>query len=486
MGIPRCPAGHPLASARRRFCLCCRRDGVLEQVAAATSLPRAQVASALDAVATHPAVLRSLAAALEADPDALAHGAPPVVGRLVTELIGRGATGLPVPACVVCGRVGRPLTRTDSGGMCQRCAARRNPLPCARCGIVKPVAGRTAQMQPICERCRRGERGRRACGRCGKVASIAVRARDGQPDVCVNCYRLPEAVCSVCGRHRECGFAASQRPICLSCLPRASVPCGRCGADRPPTARWEEGPVCERCYTAALRHRGRCQRCAQTRRLVAPPGPDADTCADCVGQPITHACGDCGLEDKLFEKGRCAGCSLRRRATDLLSAGSGHVPTQLSGVLEAICATRTPRTALNWLREGAAAAVLAEVASGRLEPTHRALDAHPNPRAADYLRHVLVAGGALGHRDEDLARTERWLEDQLAAIEVPAQRQLVKAFATWRVMRRLRRSAEATPGPRTYTAHAKANIKAAAEFLPGSTRETSPWPKPARATSSTG
>jgi hypothetical protein len=71
--------------------------------------------------------------------------------------------------------------------------------------------------------------------------------------------------------------------------------------------------------------------CGQQRRLVAPPGPDATTCADCAGLPVTHACTDCGIEDKMFEKGRCDRCSLRRRVTELLSAGTGHVPPQLTG-----------------------------------------------------------------------------------------------------------------------------------------------------------
>jgi hypothetical protein len=39
----------------------------------------------------------------------------------------------------------------------------------------------------------------------------------------------------------------------------------------------------------------------------------------CAGIPVTHACADCGIEDKLYEKGRCERCSLRRRARELLS-----------------------------------------------------------------------------------------------------------------------------------------------------------------------
>src|SRR5215207_6261034 len=161
------------------------------------------------------------------------------------------------------------------------------------------------------------------------TAAIAVRARDEQPDICVNCYRMPDAVCTVCGRRRECNFATGEQPICLSCSPRTTATCARCGADRPPAARWDEGPLCDRCYTAALRHRGRCAVCGDQRRLVAPPGPEATTCADCVGMPVTHTCGDCGIEDKLYEKNRCAPWSLRRRAATLLSAGPGQAPPDL-------------------------------------------------------------------------------------------------------------------------------------------------------------
>jgi hypothetical protein len=435
--------------------------------AAERSLPRPVIEAAVAAVAPAGQALRQLAAALAADPAALSRGAPPVAGRLTAELIARGSATLAIPACAACGRTGRPLFRGDNGaGVCQRCRTWQRARPCGTCGKVKPVAGHDGTGQPLCEVCYRRDypRRHRECGACGKTAPVAVRARGGRPDICVSCYRLPEATCSKCQRPRPCTFAATSQPVCPSCAPRATAACARCGQDRPPQARWPEGPVCDPCYSAALRHRGPCAGCGQVRRLVAPPGPAADTCACCAGIPVTCACTDCGIEDKLYEKGRCARCSLRRRSRELLSAGTGTIPAQLAGVLAAVTAARQPRSALNWLRTGAGASLLTEMASGRLAISHDALDTHPHQRAADYLRHMLVAGGALPPRDEALARAEHWLASLLEAIEPAADRRLVQSYATWQVMRRLRASARRGRA-RTPTAQARSTIRAAASLL---------------------
>ena len=450
-------------------CGVCRRRRVIAAVQAVDqSLPVEQVAAAVDAVADHVARLRSLAAALTAHCDALTVGAPPVVGRLVDELIARGSTVLRTPACVGCGVVGRPLTRTSIGGMCGPCAHRHNTKACSRCGVDKPVAGRTGEGQPICENCRRHTRGQRRCGICGKTTAIVVRAHDGNPDVCANCYQRPEAVCSRCGRRRRCSFAATDTPICASCTPRATAVCAHCGQRRPPSARWPQGPVCGPCYDAALKRRGPCAGCGTLRRLIAPPGPAARLCADCADIPdpmAAHVCGDCGREDKLYEPARCASCALRRRAALALADPTGAVPAAFVPVFEAIVTARNPRTALNWLRKGAGAAVLAEIVTGRLDVSHDALDAHRHRHGADYLRHILVAGGALPDRDESLARLQQRVTDLLAGIDDPADRRLVQAYATWRVLHQLRRRTATRPHPRTPTRNAHIRITAAVNFL---------------------
>jgi len=90
---------------------------------------------------------------------------------------------------------------------------------------------------------------------------------------------MPSADCSLCGRHRPCAFASTAAPVCAGCALRRVIACARCGKLAPPTANWPEGPVCDPCYNAALRRRGTCAGCQANRRLVAPPGPDANLCA---------------------------------------------------------------------------------------------------------------------------------------------------------------------------------------------------------------
>ena len=248
---------------------------------------------------------------------------------------------------------------------------------------------------------------------------------------------------------------------------RHDAPAGaHCRRSRPAAARWPEGPVCDTCYTAALRRHGTCVRCGRDRRLVAPPGSAATTCVDCSDTgPAGHVCKDCGREDKLYERGRCAQCSLWRRADALLCNRDGTAPVALAPVRDAILASTNPRTALNWLRHGVGAPILIALARGELPLTHAALDAQPARRAADYLRALLVAHGALPERDDALTRLERAVAELLADINDVEDRRTVTAYATWRVLQRVRRRADQRLPARTATRHARTCLRAAVGLL---------------------
>src|SRR5207245_1253707 len=102
-----------------------------------------------------------------------------------------------------------------------------------------------------------------------------------------------------------------------------------------------------------------------------------------------HVCAGCGREDKLYERGSCARCSLLRRADVLLAGPTGTVPAALTAVRDAISAAPNPRTALNWLRRGAGAPLLATVARGAVPHRDPARDgvSAGRYRAAGLARH---------------------------------------------------------------------------------------------------
>jgi hypothetical protein len=206
--------------------------------------------------------------------------------------------------------------------------------------------------------------------------------------------------------------------------------------------------------------------CGRSRRLVAPPGPRAERCCDCAGVAPLATCSECGREDKLYQRGRCAPCTLQHRASALLAGPDGTIPPVLAGVHAAIVASASPGKALNWIRSGAGAPILAAIANATMPLTHDSLDAHPQPRAADHVRQMLVAHGALDERNEDLARLERWIDDTITAMSNTEHAALVRRFATWHVLRTLRRRVEhRDPNLRTATRYARTQLRAAITLL---------------------
>jgi hypothetical protein len=444
-----------VSSGRRRA----ERELVASRVAEADpDLAADHVMGAIDAVAVNGAALGVLARALAEGPDALRAGAPPAVGRLVVELRRRGSR-LGEPACARCGRTDGKLTASNEGGVCPMCRRRQMAAACIVCRIVKPVASRDPLGRALCARC--APRPQRVCSACGRLRIVARRAGDGHGDICDLCFREPLAICRVCRRQRPCHFVAERRPVCLPCSPRRSSRCAHCGQDRPASVRWPEGPVCEPCYRAALSRLGTCAGCGHQRRLVAPPGPQARLCSECAGAGGLATCKTCGAEERPFRHGDCVRCALAVRAGQLI----GDIDGPLRAVYEAIAAAPQPYSAHNWLRSSKAAAILAEIATGDLPVTHEALDAQPNSRAADYLRHVLVANGVLGPRDDALVRLEAWAAARLATIDDRARRRVLRSYATWRVLRRARHRAQPNPAARTPTRHAKTYLNTAIAFL---------------------
>jgi hypothetical protein len=83
--------------------------------------------------------------------------------------------------------------------------------------------------------------------------------------------------------------------------------------------------------------------------------------------------------------------------------------------------------------------VLADIAAGRRPLTHTELDDLEQTPVLAHLRSVLVATGTLPPRDEHMALLEHFIEEVLAARSDPDQRQILRRYAVWHLLRRLRR-----------------------------------------------
>ena len=101
--------------------------------------------------------------------------------------------------------------------------------------------------------------------------------------------------------------------------------------------------------------------------------------------------------------------------------------------------TDPPGTALRWLAKQPVATVLAGIAAGGRRLTHAELDRLEQTAILAHLRSVLVATGTLPPRDEQMARLERFISDVLADRTDPDQRQILRRYAVWHLLRRLRR-----------------------------------------------
>lgn len=105
------------------------------------------------------------------------------------------------------------------------------------------------------------------------------------------------------------------------------------------------------------------------------------------------------------------------------------------------------------------------LARGETELTHEAFHALQPWRAAEHLRGLLVACGVLPAVDKQVCLFERWLPEYLAAIADDGHAHLIRRFATWDVLPRIRARAGRRPLTTAGRRYAGEQIKYAAAFL---------------------
>ena len=247
--------------------------------------------------------------------------------------------------------------------------------------------------------------------------------------------------------------------------------CCRCGRRRNKAGSWPDGHVCRTCFDRALRARGACPGCGQERILPGRrPGDGAAICTGCAGFSQSFACARCGSEGKLHGGRLCTRCAFAGRLAGLLDDGTGAIRPELAPLADALLAMDNPLSGLTWLyprqgRSGSADDLLRRLGRGEIQLTHEAFNGLQPWRAASHLRDLLMVCGVLPAVDKQLCAFERWLGIHLATVTDSGHAQVIRRFATWEVLPRLRARAEKKPLSTGARGYAVGQVLRATEFL---------------------
>jgi hypothetical protein len=423
-GQPRC-AGCPDRDERDPL-------AVLTEVVtrADPSLTAGQVTAAAQRAFARPSGLRRLAWAVEDAPGLLTGGgaeAPsPGVLRFIGELRSAGAQAIIAPACPGCQRVIALYRQAGGQWLCRNCIAKGRARPCSRCGAVREPAARDPAGQPLCSYCLTSDpANQEPCVSCGRTRRVAARGPGG--------------------------------PLCLACLPAKAMTCSICGRH---TTAWRSRATGEPWCSACRGRWARCTRCGKMAQ-VRSGTRNEPLCGGCTRPGIWHSCPACGQPGRMIAAGACERCTADRRLRELLGDQDGQIRPQFHALYQALAAADRPDTVTAWLDKSAAPQVLHGLGSTR-QLTHQALDELTPRQAADHLRSVLVAAGALPPRDERLIRLERWTAKTIAG---RPDQQVLRRYATWQVLRRLRGRLRGTHLTTGQDEAARRSIRAAAALL---------------------
>ena len=150
-----------------------------------------------------------------------------------------------------------------------------------------------------------------------------------------------------------------------------------------PGASFPEGHLCCLCLNAALALTGTCPGCGTADRALIGLREGVPVCRDCAGINRDSSCLGCGTETGMAAGRRrgltrlCGRCAVAWTAARLLDDGTGSVAAPLKPLADALAASASPTTALNWLRTPHIRDLLTHLAAGQLPLTHEALDAWP-------------------------------------------------------------------------------------------------------------
>jgi hypothetical protein len=179
------------------------------------------------------------------------------------------------------------------------------------------------------------------------------------------------------------------------------------------------------------------------------------------------ACTRCGHHGRLPAGRRCARCALTDQLALALDDGTGRVNPALAPLFETLTAMDKPRAGLIWLQNPKVPQLLGDLAKGRIPLTHQGLHAVASWRTAAYLRDLLMTCGVLATIDKQLVHYETWLHRRLADLADGDSPHLglLRQFAGWYQLPRLRATAERRPLTPSHRQFASDQLTQAHRFL---------------------
>ncbi|MCR8577566.1 hypothetical protein [Streptomyces sp. Isolate_219] len=432
-----------------------------------TGLDDQTLAEIVSEAAPRPFQRRQITAELIRRPDLLtgqgAYGSPRVLA-LIDALVAHGARTILPPACPFCHRTTALKFRRENARCCRRCYDEARLQHCSSCGHQQPVATRTPGGQPLCTTCMRSDPlNHEPCTGCGRL-TIAVHHDEHGGAFCGRCWRPPKATCSVCGKHKPCTYADTDAPRCLTCqrIQNQAI-CSRCGTLRIVWGRTsDKEPLCGPCG----RPSEHCVTCGRLRKVTGRTTDGQPLCRTCYRKhPVSfQPCTECGTVEHLHHHGLCTTCAAPRQLRVALSSPDGSTRPELEPVITALTSS-DPSRLLVWIGEKAPRRLLAKLASGTGPVTHDALDELPPSKALIHFRSILVATNVLPERDEFLARLEQWLDHALDDVDALEDRRLLRSFATWFHLRRLRRRSVRRPLTHNQISRVRHEIRSSIRLL---------------------
>lgn len=371
------------------------------------------IATAVRKIASRPTHQQKIGWALEAQPELLTgagHLAPVrAIVPLIEALHAVGIGGIVLAACPRCHRVVKIDKPLDGQRVCRTCIAHTRIEECVRCSARREPATRDCNGRPLCPNCLITDPDNlEVCLNCGRRRPVSLRTPDGP--ICGCCPPLPITTCSICGKERPCG-----------------------------TSRITGRPWCPDCQ----HHTARCCSCGQTAPIISGTHTQP-RCGDCTTREVWHDCPTCN-DPSYPHPGQCGRCLINKSLNEILGPPSASLNPGLQALRHNIATAEHPITAMRWLKKKAIAPVLADLAAGRRDLTHDALDELPQSQPLAHLREVLVGHGALPARDEQMIRIERFVSQTLAAQVDPEPRKVLHHYTTWHLVRRLRQRNNGRP-----------------------------------------